>query len=165
MLPRLKYHNPRIDMSVTRSSDQAGPATLLIYLRNAAEAVINSTSQQSTASTKAELLPSETFPSEPNRIDKLLLSTIKAIPKPADGQEIVTIEMKHENEEAILQKFLAVTGGQEILPTQGELDTLKELEVFREKAKADSAKEKTIRDAWKKEQDMLKRARGELNDK
>lgn len=31
MLPRLKYHNPGVEMSVTRTDDQTGPASLTVY--------------------------------------------------------------------------------------------------------------------------------------
>jgi large subunit ribosomal protein MRP49 len=164
MLPRLKFHNPAVEMTVTRSSDQTGPATLAIYMRRvAASAAAQSAEESASSSEQApELLPSESFPQGPNRVDQLLIPTKSKIPRPSKEQEVVTIDMKNKQENEILREFLKVTGGQEVQPTQGELDTLRELEEFREKSKSDSERSKAVRAAWKREQDMLKQARGEL---
>lgn len=70
--------------------------------------------------------------------------------------------MKHKSEEQILKEFMKITGGKEVQPMQGELDTLKELEEFRERSRKDSERSKAVREKWKREQEMLKEARGEL---
>lgn len=69
--------------------------------------------------------------------------------------------MKHKREDEILADMLSMTGGQQIEPTQGELDTLKELEDFRDRSRKDSERSKEVRAKWKREQEMLKQARGE----
>ncbi|MCJ1280745.1 hypothetical protein MMC26_000062 [Xylographa opegraphella] len=37
-LPRLKYHNPGVSMTVTRTTNQAGPATMTVFFAGAAPA-------------------------------------------------------------------------------------------------------------------------------
>jgi len=182
MLPRLKYHNPVIPMTVSRTRNQAGPATLSIFfgkqlptlsLADEAESSTSTTSLKHVQEQDYPLSPSETLPSEFIPVRHLEFSEdgkyktrdgtfLSAVPDPSPSQRVVTINMKHKSEEQILEEVMKITGGKEVQPTQGELDTLRELEEFRERSRKDSERSKAVREKWKREQEMLKQARGEL---
>jgi len=182
MLPRLKYHNPGIPMTVSRMKDQTGPATLSIFFGkelpkqppvNEAEYSTSITSPKQVQERDSSLSPSETFPSEFIPVRHLEFSEdgryktrdgnfLTKVPGPSQSQDVVKIDMKHKSEEQILKEFMKITGGKEVQPMQGELDTLKELEEFRERSRKDSERSKAVREKWKREQEMLKEARGEL---
>ena len=188
MLPRLKYHNPGIPMTVSRNTNQSGLATLSIFFgkQHSAQQPLSAQSpldeaepSSSTLSPLQEqehdnpLSPSETLPSEFIPVRHLEFSEdgkyktrdgafLNKVPTPSPSQRVVKIDMKHKSEEQILKEFMKVSGGKEVEPTQGELDTLRELEEFRERARKDSERSKAVREKWKREQEMLKQARGEL---
>jgi large subunit ribosomal protein MRP49 len=70
--------------------------------------------------------------------------------------------MKHKSEEDILAEFLEVSGAQVVNPTASEMDALRDLEEQRERSAKDSERSKKVRAQWKKEQEMLAAARGEV---
>jgi len=177
MLPRLKYHNPRIPMTVSRTDNNAGPATLSIFLRRDKPVTQQELLDQDDPNSKPTIEPPEEF-KEPMTPSQTLPSDFQAvrnlessddnhfktkIPGPSPTQRVVTVDMKHKSEDEILEAMLQVTGGQQIQPTQGELDTLKELEEFRARSQQDSERSKEVRAKWKREQEMLKQARGEVD--
>lgn len=171
-------------MTVSRTTNQTGPATLSIFFGkelpthsyvNEAESSTSTTSPEQVQEQDSPLSPSETLPSEFIPVRHLEFSEdgkyktrdgafLSKVPAPSPSQNVVTIDMKHKTEEQILKEFMKITGGKEIQPTQGELDTLKELEEFRERARKDSERSKAVREKWKKQQEMLKQARGELEE-
>lgn len=175
MLPRLKYHNPRIPMTVSRTNNQTGPATLSIYLTRTDAPTQKELLDQETPSAAATIDPPQT-PDEPINPSESLPDSFQPIrhlesadsdhfktkiPGPGPTQRVVDVQMKHKSEDEILADMLSVTGGQAVQPTQGELDTLKELEEFRERSKKDSVRSKEVRAKWKREQEMLRLAKGE----
>jgi large subunit ribosomal protein MRP49 len=180
MLPRLKYHNPAIPMTVSRTTNQTGPATFSIFFGkelptqppvNEAESLTSSPIQeqkQDSSLSPSETLPSEFIPvrhlefSEDGRYKTRDGAFLKKAPVPSPSQSVIRIDMKHKSEEQILEEFMKITDGKEVHPTQGELDTLRELEEFRQRARKDSERSKAVREKWKREQEMLKQARGEL---
>jgi len=169
-------------MTVSRTKNQTGPATFSIFfgkelptqsLVDEAESSTSTTSPEQVQDQDSSLSPSETFPSEFIPVRHLEFSEdgkyktrdgkfLPGVPNPSPSQSVVTIDMKHKSDEQILKEFMNITGGKEVQPTQGELDTLKELEEFRERARKDSERSKAVREKWKREQEMLKQARGEL---
>lgn len=174
MLPRLKYHNPRIPMTVSRTTNQTGPATLSIFLSRTSPPTQQELLDQDNPFSKPvvpspepqePLTPSETLPTSFQPIRDVATSDEDdfktKIPGPSPTQRVVEVDMKHKREDEILADMLSMTGGQQIEPTQGELDTLKELEDFRDRSRKDSERSKEVRAKWKREQDMLKQARGE----
>jgi len=169
-------------MTVSRTTNQTGPATLSIFFSkelptqppfDEVESSTSTTSSKQVQEQDSPLSPSETFPSEFIPVRHLEFSEdgkyktrdgafMTKVPAPSPSQSVVKIDMKHKSEEQILKEFIKITGGKEVQPTQGELDTLTELEEFRERARKDSQRSKAVREKWKREQEMLKQARGEL---
>lgn len=162
-------------MTVNRTAEQTGPATLSIFLTRTTaptqkelldqENPNATTTIDSPETPSAPLLPSESLPDtfqplrylEPQDDDGLRGKTRG----PSPTQRVIEVAMKHKSEDEILADMLKVTGGQEVQPTQGELDTLKELEDFRERSRRDSVRSKEVRAKWKREQEMLRLAKGE----
>jgi large subunit ribosomal protein MRP49 len=136
MLPRLKYHNPSIPMSVARTADQAGPSTLSIFLRDSPA-----------SSTSSSEKPTHTSAD----------TTTGALR--ASAAEVLTIDMKDKSEDDILAEFMEVSGAKRVVPTTSEMEALRELEEQKERSAKDSERSKKVRAQWKKEQAMLSAAR------
>jgi large subunit ribosomal protein MRP49 len=142
MLPRLKYHNPAVPMTVNRTADHAGPSTLSIFL--------SSNPSSTTASTPS-----------PDSLTGTSSDTTST-PLLASAAEVLTIDMKHKSEDDILNEFLEVTGAATVDPKPDELESLRDLEEQKERSARDSERSMAVRTQWKKEQAMLAAARGEL---
>jgi large subunit ribosomal protein MRP49 len=161
-------------MTVSRTTEQTGPATLSVFLSRTSPPTQQELLAQDDPSSKPvieppenpePLSPSETLPTSFQAIRNVETSEDDAfkakIPGPSPAQRVVEVDMKHKSEDEILADMLKITGGQEVEPTQGELDTLKELEEFRERSRKDSEMSNEVRAKWKREQEMLRQARGE----
>jgi len=132
MLPRLKYHNPSVPMTVERKEDQNGPATLSIHLRQ----------PQSTHSKTSE------FSNPPIDMQE------------SSNPSVITIDMKNRTEDAIWEEFVKASGAKEVKPTKDETQMLADLEEQKIKGNKDSERSKLVRAQFKKEQAMLDAARG-----
>ncbi|OCK85749.1 hypothetical protein K432DRAFT_377395 [Lepidopterella palustris CBS 459.81] len=132
MLPRLKFRNPAVSMTVSRNIEQEGDAKLIIYFTTPPQSTPTPTSSPSAESTSQ--------------------------PKPRE----VKIDIKHLHESAILAELLKATGGTEVLPTEVELEEIKQLEEEKEKSRRDSERSLEVRRKRKKEEEMMKQARGEV---
>jgi large subunit ribosomal protein MRP49 len=160
-------------MTVSRSAEQSKPAIFSIYFRR--HEGLNQVQQPSSSkpvdaissSEEEETSPSAaTTPFKPlERGDGVVKYTIdKNTPgtNPTLPEEIVTINMKHRTEQDILKEFIAITKAVQVEPTPGELETLQELADLDERSRIDHAKNQEVKDAIKREQNMLKQARGEM---
>jgi large subunit ribosomal protein MRP49 len=170
MLPRLKYHNPAVRMTVSRSAEQSKPAIFSIYFRqpegpNQAQQLPSSKSHDVVSSSE-EARSATTTPFKPlergDGVVKYVIDKNTPGANPTLPEEIVTINMKHRNEEDILKEFMAITKAVQVEPTPGELETLQELADLDERSRIDHAKNQEVKDAIKREQNMLKQARGEM---
>ncbi|KAA8649779.1 hypothetical protein EYZ11_009077 [Aspergillus tanneri] len=134
-LPRLKYHNPAVPMTVKQTSDQEGPAALTIYF---AEQTSNA----------ASLNP----------------STIsdKHAPEPSSTEKTAVMDVKNLDYKEIWRKVKLMTGAQEIPATAEEEAELRKYEQMRQQADKDRARVAGIRQAKKDQERMLQEARGEV---
>ncbi|RAL09639.1 mitochondrial 54S ribosomal protein mL61 [Aspergillus homomorphus CBS 101889] len=135
-LPRLKYYNPAIPMTVRQTDDQEGPAALTVYF-----------AQQ--ASKTAGLLATAE------------LKDTHA-PAPADNETAAALDVRGLGYSEIWTKVKKLTGAEEVPATAEELAELKELERLRAKAVEDRARIAALRQAKKDQERMLQEARGEL---
>ncbi|KAI9681389.1 MAG: hypothetical protein M1817_002672 [Caeruleum heppii] len=143
-LPRLKYHNPAVPMTVNRTTAQEGPATMTIFFAetnssNTPAAPISSTTQAST-------------------------STEPVIPTIADSEveRTETIEMKHKHSTEILAQLLEVTRGRQVEATPEEEDQLRQLEEQRKTSEIDSKRSLAHKAEVKKREAILAQASGQL---
>ncbi|KAL4868570.1 hypothetical protein BDV12DRAFT_169333 [Aspergillus spectabilis] len=134
-LPRLKYHNPAIQMTVKQTTDQEVPATLTVYF---AEKLSNA------ASVSAETVKDEHAPA------------------PTETEKTAILDLRHLAYTDIWKKLKTVTGAQEVLATAAEEAQLEKVAEWRVRSKEDQARVAAIRQAKKDQELMLQQARGEV---
>ena len=138
-MPRLKYHNPAISMTVNRSHNQEGPATLTVYFAPPPR-ISSATTSPSPSSTDTSTTPSGH--------------------KPAD--RIATIDMKHKNESEILSRLLELTKGVPYEATPEELDELMEVDVEKRRSERDREAQAKLNEVRRQEKALLDLARGRI---
>ncbi|KAL3461362.1 CI-B8 domain-containing protein [Aspergillus heterothallicus] len=134
-LPRLKYHNPAIPMTVKQTTNQEAPAALTIYF---------SENISSAASANATKL------------------TDKHAPAPSASEKTTVMNLKDLNYTDIWHNLKTFTGAIELSPTKEEQSELKKVEEMRQKAVEDRKRVAEIRQAKKDQEKMLEQARGEV---
>ncbi|OJZ81213.1 hypothetical protein ASPFODRAFT_386135 [Aspergillus luchuensis CBS 106.47] len=135
-LPRLKYHNPAIPMTVRQTEEQEGPAALTIYFAER-------------ASNAASLLSAKDV-------------TDKHAPAPGEAEQTAVLDVKNLDYKDIWAKVKNMTGAQEIQPTPEQESELQKLEQMRQQSDKDRARIAAIRQAKADQERMLQEARGEV---
>ncbi|KAH9220959.1 50S ribosomal protein-like protein Mrp49 [Leptodontidium sp. 2 PMI_412] len=92
-LPRLKYHNPAIPMTVNRTNDQSGPALLTIHFTNPSAAA---TKAGSAATERTEVINMKHRP-ESEILDQLLAITRARVVKPTAEESRQIQEIEDQN--------------------------------------------------------------------
>ena len=130
-LPRLKYHNPAVSMTVNRHEDQSGPATLTLFF---------SEESVSTSSTPPVGL------------------TTMAL-RPDTWQRTEVIDMRHKHESEILKQLVELTGA--IPCQQSAEDTARLEKVAEDSKSRSKARERQsrINERRKYEEALLQQAR------
>ncbi|KAL9051080.1 MAG: hypothetical protein Q9162_006253 [Coniocarpon cinnabarinum] len=77
--------------------------------------------------------------------------------KISDREEV--IDMKHRTDEAILEDLTALTGGQQVEPTEQERDELRTIEAQRMRSDRDRALQAEVLAKRRREQEILEQAR------
>ncbi|KAJ5532870.1 hypothetical protein N7494_009422 [Penicillium frequentans] len=135
-LPRLKYHNPGVSMTVQQTEDQEGPAALTIYFN------------EQLSSTAAGLA------------SKQLVD--KHAPKPEATEKSVVVDLKNLDPKEIWTRVQASTGAADVPPSEEDLAEAKRLAAITEKAVGDRKRISAMRQAKKDQERMLAEARGEV---
>ncbi|KAI9793015.1 MAG: hypothetical protein M1833_000836 [Piccolia ochrophora] len=148
-LPRLKYHNPAIPMTVNRGTDQSGPALMTVSFAPASPSSSPTASPAPTSSTADPQL-STTAP------------TPSADVTPASRVE--TIDMKHRSSDDILAELMDMTRGMPVVATLEEEQQLADLKVQAERAELDRQRTKKIVAARKNREEVLRQARGDTEE-
>lgn len=138
-LPRLKYHNPAVSMTVNRGTDQEGPATLRVYFAP--------TPSTTSASSSPGVLSSSTATDSS-------LSTHH----PVEREE--SIDVKHIRDSEIYSLLLGLAKAKPVVPTAEEEAELRQLKEDLEKSKQDSMVGAKYREKLKEEKALLDLARG-----
>ncbi|RAL03780.1 mitochondrial 54S ribosomal protein mL61 [Aspergillus ibericus CBS 121593] len=134
-LPRLKYYNPAVPMTVRQTDQQDGPAALTIYFSER-------------ASNAATLLAGKV--------------TDQHAPEPAATEQSVVLDVKNLDYKDIWTKVKNMTGAQEIPPSAEQQAELQKLEQMRQQADKDRMRIAAIRQAKADQERMLQEARGEV---
>ncbi|KAE8339155.1 hypothetical protein BDV24DRAFT_77207 [Aspergillus arachidicola] len=134
-LPRLKYHNPGLQMTVKQTQEQEGPAALTIYF---AERASNAASL---TAAKVE---------------------DKHAPAPESTEKTAVLDLKNLDYKEIWNKVKMVTGAQDVPATAEEEAELQKLEQMRQQSEKDRVRLAAIRQAKKDQERMLQEARGEI---
>ncbi|KAH8435385.1 mitochondrial 54S ribosomal protein mL61 [Aspergillus melleus] len=134
-LPRLKYHNPAIPMTVRRTDEQDGPAALTIYFAEQ-------------ASNAASLAASQI--------------NDKHAPAPSETEKSAILDVKNLDYQQIWKKVQMMTGAQEIAATAEEEAEVRKFEQWRQQSDKDRVRMAGLRQAKKDQERMLQEARGEV---
>ncbi|KAF1978237.1 hypothetical protein BU23DRAFT_587197 [Bimuria novae-zelandiae CBS 107.79] len=141
MMPRMKYRNPTVPMSVTRHKDPNGGAYLHIYTSTATPASSQTTNPPGTANASPEasntLTPDTTEPTH-------------------------TFEIKTLHESEILDLLVEKTGAVVLRTPPEEAQEMEEFKEFEVRAEKDriEVRERLLRE--RREAQLLKLARGEV---
>lgn len=157
-LPRLKYHNPEVPMIVNRTQEQTGPATLSIYMSGEAPQQPAQIEGPTGAAPKRAVATTDAW----RNIASSTTGTARA-PPPADGETVVTINMKHVQSVEILRQFLEKTGATEVEPSTEDQEEMARLLELQERAVHDKEVQKRYREKIKSEKRLLERARQEAD--
>lgn len=141
-LPRLKYHNPAVSMTVDRSPEHSGPATLSVFFAPTTNATSNSAtaSPAPTSSTSGDKVPSDHTP----------------------WDRVEAIDMKHKKAEEILERLMQVTKAQAVVATSEEEVEMRELEDQKARSERDREEVLAYNEKVRQERALLEQARGEL---
>lgn len=137
-LPRLKYHNPAISMTVNRTLEQEGPATLTIFFAPPPKY------SSATAS------PAPSSPTDP--------STAPSGHAPAN--KIETIDMKHKHESEILSRLLELTKGMPYEASPEELAELRDLDDEKRRSERSREAQARLNEVKRREKALLDLAKG-----
>ena len=137
-LPRLKYYNPTVSMTVNRTNDPTAPATLLIHFAPPSSSPSATASPAPSSSTTPSTAPSQHHP-----IDRI---------------EAVDVRNMRDNE--ILTRVLELTEAVPYEATPEELAELKEVEDFKRSSGRDREAQARLNETRKQEQALLDQARG-----
>jgi large subunit ribosomal protein MRP49 len=137
-LPRLKYHNPGVGMTVKRIDDQNGPSALTIYFAekagSAATAVAN----------------------EKKVTDSLA-------PAPEANEDSVVLDLKNRTDKEIFDRLQIMTNAKTVNATPEDVEMAKKWAAIEAKSGPDRERVKSIRQAKKDQERMLAMARGEVD--
>lgn len=137
-------------MLVNRSDNQAGPATMSIYFRQTS----SPSDPASTTEAVRNMLPLAQQPHSSTTNEH-------PAPPPAEGERVVTIDMKNVHSDAILSDFLAKTGATLIHPTPDEQAEMRQVEERVERGAIDRAIVKKFIDDKRREERILAVAKQE----
>ncbi|KAJ5934963.1 hypothetical protein N7454_001015 [Penicillium verhagenii] len=135
-LPRLKYHNPGVGMTVQQTDEQEGPAALTIYFN------------ERLSSTAAGIAGKQ--------------FADKHAPKPEATEKSVIVDLKNLDAKEIWSRVQASTGAADV-PTSAEDEAeAKRLDAITARAVGDKKRIQAMRQAKKDQERMLAEARGEV---
>lgn len=158
-LPRLKYHNPQVPMVVNRTREQHGPATLSIYVRTPSDSARPAAAQAQAAGGGAKA------PAAADAWGTIKSSSdgkARAL-EPAEGETVVTINMKNVRSEDILRQFMERTGARQLEPTPEDQEEMARLAELQERAVYDKEVQRRYRDKIQSEKKLLEKARQEAD--
>jgi large subunit ribosomal protein MRP49 len=143
-LPRLKYHNPAVPMTVNRTNNQEGPALMTIYF----------TTPEAAENTKTEI-PSTTQPHTST-------APVAASQHGPSTERTEVINMKHRLDSEILDQLMSLTKARAVRATAEELREIQEMEEQNARSERDALKMAEVNEKRKREEAILTQARGEV---
>ncbi|KAL8869799.1 MAG: hypothetical protein Q9174_003996, partial [Haloplaca sp. 1 TL-2023] len=137
-LPRLKYHNPAVSMTVNRSRENSGPALLTVSYASPGDSSSDSSLTSPFASASRNTHTSDHTPFERTK----------------------TINMKHKHESEILSELMKATRATPVVATAEEKAEIEELKDQEKRSEADRARNAAYTEQKRQEKALLEQARG-----
>ncbi|KAI8935024.1 hypothetical protein NX059_008688 [Plenodomus lindquistii] len=148
MLPKIKYRNPAVPIEINRHTDPAGPSLLHIFTHTKTQPTTSTTS--SPIAQQPSSSPPSTTPNPRNTM------------VPDTTPPTYTLNIKDQQEGEILEALLkTVPGIQEVTPLEEELEKMRELKEQEERSEKDRVLMRETLMKERREQELLKLARGE----
>ena len=137
-LPRLKYHNPGVGMTVKQTDDQAGPAALTIYFaaEQAGKAAIALANERKVTDSLA--------------------------PAPEASEQSVVLDLRNYTHKQIWDRVQLMTDAKAVNPTGEDVAMQQKLDAITKRSGPDRERVKSIRQAKADQERMLAMARGEV---
>ncbi|KAJ6099736.1 hypothetical protein N7467_001271 [Penicillium canescens] len=137
-LPRLKYHNPGVPMTVRQTTEQQGPAALSIYFaERASDAAVAVANEKKVEDSHAPA-------AEPN-------------------EQAIVLNVKDFTYQQIWDRVQAITNAQKVSGTAEDTEQLKRWKDIQDKSVKDRQRVNALRQAKKDQERMLAVARGEVD--
>lgn len=186
-MPRLKYYNPSLPMTINYTKDQTvHPVLTVFYSKNykgrgdlkegfneppppphLREGFV----KKDTPSKELENATPETASPLQDATGKGTPRTYDPDPKnwvtqPGTSENpalrpTITIDMKNRTDDEIIEELIERTGATKVEPSAAELEELRELERFKERATEDRLRTEEVNRKIKREREMLAMAMGE----
>ena len=137
-LPRLKYHNPAVSMTVVRSQTEAGLATLTIFFDDHPAGMSSTTASMTTTAASAEALAAS-----------------------SSGRKEV-IDMQHKHESEILKQVMELTQATQVRATPEEEAEMQESGEQRKRSAQDVLRNAKLNEQKRQEKALLEQARNGL---
>ncbi|KAI9741330.1 MAG: hypothetical protein M1834_003047 [Cirrosporium novae-zelandiae] len=139
-LPRLKYYNPAIPMTISRNGNQTGPAVMEVVFKSMQEGISKEKKAKEEAS---DAIDPGALPLEP-------------------GDRVERINMKGRNAEEILSDLLQVTKATEVEPSEEDKRDAQRLEEQRQLSEKEKKLSLELRLRKQRELEILDIAKGNL---
>ncbi|KAI9865590.1 MAG: hypothetical protein M1824_002331 [Vezdaea acicularis] len=141
-LPRLKYHNPAIPMTIDRIEDQASPSILSIHFASPSS-------------------PSDVVAPVASTADPTLstAATTKTSTDAPSTDKVVEIDMKNKRDSEILDALMKATNAVQVEPSADERAEMEALAVKRARSEEDSRQMREVLERRKYKANMLAGAR------
>ncbi|PGG98044.1 hypothetical protein GX51_07018 [Blastomyces parvus] len=146
-LPRLKYHNPALAVTVKQTTEQEGPATLSIYFKNEAAAT--------TGSQGATTAPPTLEGAEEPPVDEFA-------PPPAESEIVRRVNIKRKTLRHIWDDFKQMTGAEDIPLSEADKAEIEEVQRQKELSDLDRKRVAENRQMIKDQQKLLEAAREDV---
>ncbi|KAJ5416074.1 hypothetical protein N7465_004769 [Penicillium sp. CMV-2018d] len=137
-LPRLKYHNPGVPMTVTQTSNQQGPAALTIYFAERAGSAATA------------------LANEKKVIDELA-------PAPEANEQSAVLDIKNRTYQQIWDRVQAMTNAKVVPANSEDIALSEKLAEIQKRSGPDRQRVQAIRQAKKDQERMLAEARGQVD--
>jgi large subunit ribosomal protein MRP49 len=141
-LPRLKYHNPAVSMTVNRTQNQEGPALMSVHYTTQSPAATTDPTISTTAS-------KQTPPVAGSELGSAMT-------------QIKTINMKHRSESEILDELMKLTEARAVKATVEDMRQIRELEEQNRQSELEAVKSAELNAEKKRQKAILDQARGEM---
>ncbi|KAK2802119.1 hypothetical protein FQN50_007483 [Emmonsiellopsis sp. PD_5] len=138
-LPRLKFHNPALPVTVNQTLDQTGPAMLSIYFNKTAAAAETGAAAQSSSEVLDALAPA-----------------------PTESEVVKTLDVKNKDVRAIWAQFKAATGAEDLPITPEDQAEIEEMNRLNAKSELDRKRVAENMQAIRDQEKLLEAAREDV---
>lgn len=137
-LPRLKYHNPAVSMTVNRTKDQDGPAILTVFFAPPSRLASTTSSPAPLSTATFDTAPCEHAPFD----------------------RVKTIDMKQIRDSEIMSLLMTLTKATQVMATAEDKAELEEMREDNEIRRQDALIGAKYREKVREEKALLEQARG-----